>query len=163
MGEQILNFSETFGKRGHSRADDVWSVLSWPSEHTYLKISSAWLSGRMAQRSVLNFEHMVLSPQLRHGWAVRAELNWGFRGIFRWGCSAPAKPVHALMHTPTYAQHPCESLWQHLDVHILVSRFLGSCYKCIFPTSRVYSHTSYAFVLLWTKPQYFFVYNKKNV
>lgn len=83
MGEQILNFSKTFGKKGHSRADDVWSVFSWPSEHTYLKTSSAGLSGCMSQKSALNFEHAVLtqSSALSSGMdgLSGAELNWGSR------------------------------------------------------------------------------------
>lgn len=67
----------------------------------------------MSQKSALNFEHTVLtqSSALSSGMdgLSGAELNWGSRapqgvwGVFRCGCSAPAKPVNALralMHTP---------------------------------------------------------------
>lgn len=171
MGEQILNFSETFGKRGHSGADDVWSIFSWPSEHAYLKISSSWLSGCMSQKSVLNFEHTVLtqcpelSTQLRHGQVARAELSWTPEES---SGEAAQDQQSLFMHSGHSCTHPhvrnkqYESLWQHLDVHIWLYRLLEYCYKYIFPISHVYSHTSYALVL-WTNPWYFLVYSKKNV
>lgn len=98
-----------------------WCLVSYfLAQWTYLSKNQfcliVWMHGtEICPEFWAHSAHPV--PRAQHSAQAWTGLSWT-PAVPRWGCSGPAEPVNALMHTPTHAQHPvgaCDNIGMFID------------------------------------------------